>query len=137
MNAKGPFTLPELPWNEGALDPVISARTIGLHYGKHHRAYVDKLNELVGGTPLADIFSLGKVLYEASTGLDREQFPSLPTSLLESPGPGFAELNQVVLKACEVNPAERYQSAAEFRVKLEELREKFEGREKPDNKPGC
>ena len=63
------------------------------------------------GTPLADIFSLGKVLYEAYTGLDREQFPSWPTSLLESPGPGFAELNQVVLKACEVNPAERYQSA--------------------------
>ena len=57
MNAKsnGPFQLPALPWNEGALDPVISARTIGLHYGKHHKAYVDKLNELVAGTPLADL----------------------------------------------------------------------------------
>ena len=53
--AAGPFTLPKLPWEEGALDPVISARTIGLHYGKHHKAYVDKLNELVAGTPYADM----------------------------------------------------------------------------------
>ena len=57
MNAQsaGPFKLPQLPWAEGALDPVMSARTIGLHYGKHHKAYVDKLNELVAGTPLADM----------------------------------------------------------------------------------
>jgi Fe-Mn family superoxide dismutase len=56
MNAKStPFQLPPLPWDEGALDPVISAKTIGLHYGKHHKAYVDKLNELVAGTPLADL----------------------------------------------------------------------------------
>ena len=51
----GPFTLPPLPWNEQALAPVISARTIGLHYGKHHRTYVNKLNELVAGTPFADM----------------------------------------------------------------------------------
>ncbi len=58
MTAKktsGPFQLPELPWAESALDPVISAHTIGLHHGKHHQAYVDKLNELVAGTPLADM----------------------------------------------------------------------------------
>jgi Fe-Mn family superoxide dismutase len=56
MTAKTtPFQLPPLPWSEGALDPVISARTIGLHYGKHHKAYVDKLNELVAGTPLAEL----------------------------------------------------------------------------------
>jgi Fe-Mn family superoxide dismutase len=57
MNAKaaGPFSLPKLPWDEGALDPVISAKTIGLHYGKHHKAYVDKLNELVAGTRFADM----------------------------------------------------------------------------------
>ena len=51
----GPFTLPPLPWSEQALEPVISARTIGLHYGKHHRTYVNKLNELVAGTKLADM----------------------------------------------------------------------------------
>jgi len=53
--AAGPFTLPPLPWSEQALDPVISARTIGLHYGKHHRTYVNKLNELVAGTKLAEM----------------------------------------------------------------------------------
>jgi Fe-Mn family superoxide dismutase len=46
-----PFTLASLPWAENALEPVISARTISLHYGKHNAAYVAKLNELVAGTP--------------------------------------------------------------------------------------
>jgi Fe-Mn family superoxide dismutase len=50
-----PFQLPPLPWAENALDPVMSARTIGLHYGKHHAAYVKKLNELVAGTRYADM----------------------------------------------------------------------------------
>ena len=49
------FQLPPLPWQENALEPVISARTIGLHYGKHHAAYVKKLNELVAGTRYAEL----------------------------------------------------------------------------------
>lgn len=49
-----PFTLPPLPYDEGALAPVISERTMGFHYGKHHRAYVEHLNELVAGTPYAE-----------------------------------------------------------------------------------
>jgi superoxide dismutase, Fe-Mn family len=44
------FTLPPLPYPEGALEPVISANTLRFHHGKHHKAYVDKLNELVKGT---------------------------------------------------------------------------------------
>lgn len=51
----GPFTLPPLPFDKAALEPAISARTIDFHYDKHHRAYVDKLNELVEGTYLADM----------------------------------------------------------------------------------
>lgn len=50
----GPFQLPALPWEESALAPTISAKTVSLHYGKHHLAYVKKLNELVAGTPYAD-----------------------------------------------------------------------------------
>ena len=51
MNAPtGPFQLPPLPFAEGALEPVMSARTLSFHYGKHHRTYVSKLNELVRGT---------------------------------------------------------------------------------------
>jgi Fe-Mn family superoxide dismutase len=44
------FTLPPLPYADTALQPVISANTIGFHYGKHHRTYVDNLNNLVKGT---------------------------------------------------------------------------------------
>ena len=51
MKAKVSITLPELPYPENALEPVISARTISIHYGKHHAGYVDKVNELVAGTP--------------------------------------------------------------------------------------
>jgi Fe-Mn family superoxide dismutase len=45
------FKLAELPWNPSALEPFITANTMSFHYGKHHQAYVTKLNELVKGTP--------------------------------------------------------------------------------------
>ncbi len=48
-----PFTLLELPYADDALAPVISANTIGFHYGKHHKAYVDNLNKLSAGTEFA------------------------------------------------------------------------------------
>jgi Fe-Mn family superoxide dismutase len=51
--AAGPFSLPALPYKDDALAPVISAQTIGFHYGKHHKGYVTKLNELVAGTEYA------------------------------------------------------------------------------------
>jgi len=44
------FVLPALPYEEDALEPVVSARTLSFHYGKHHRGYVNKLNALVSGT---------------------------------------------------------------------------------------
>jgi Fe-Mn family superoxide dismutase len=47
------FALAPLPYADNALEPVISANTLGFHYGKHHRAYVDNLNKLVAGTELA------------------------------------------------------------------------------------
>ena len=53
--AAAPFTLPPLPYADSALDPVISATTLGFHYGKHHKGYVDNLNKLVPGTPFADM----------------------------------------------------------------------------------
>ena len=49
------FTLASLPWGESALEPVISAKTIGFHYGKHHKAYVETLNKLVVDTKYADM----------------------------------------------------------------------------------
>ena len=44
------FTLPELPYAKDALSPTISAETIDYHYGKHHQAYVNNLNNLIPGT---------------------------------------------------------------------------------------
>lgn len=44
------FTLPPLPFAKGALAPYMSANTLDFHYGKHHQAYVSKLNELIAGT---------------------------------------------------------------------------------------
>lgn len=46
------FTLPILPYEHGALAPVISQSTIDFHYGKHLQTYIDNLNKLIEGTPL-------------------------------------------------------------------------------------
>ncbi|MGZ5032924.1 MAG: superoxide dismutase [Usitatibacter sp.] len=70
--ATGPFKLPALPWEESALDPIISARTIGLHHGKHHASYVKNLNELVAGTRLADV-SLEQVIAETVGKADQKK----------------------------------------------------------------
>ncbi len=45
------FTLPPLPYAKDALVPHMSAETFDYHYGKHHQAYLNKLNELVAGKP--------------------------------------------------------------------------------------
>ena len=47
--------LPELPWGQDALEPHISKETIEYHYGKHHNAYVTKLNDAIPGTEYADM----------------------------------------------------------------------------------
>ena len=49
--AQDPFTQAPLPFAENALEPYMSARTFSFHYGKHHKAYVDKANELVKALP--------------------------------------------------------------------------------------
>lgn len=45
-------TLPDLPYSKDALAPVISAKTLEFHHGKHHKAYVDTTNKLIAGTEL-------------------------------------------------------------------------------------
>ncbi|MFV0346331.1 MAG: superoxide dismutase [Bacteroidales bacterium] len=44
------YELPKLPYAQDALEPYISAKTLEYHYGKHHQAYVNNLNNLVPGT---------------------------------------------------------------------------------------
>ncbi|MBU3948711.1 MAG: superoxide dismutase [Proteobacteria bacterium] len=61
--------LPPLPYAETALEPVISARTMGFHYGKHHKGYVDNLNKLVAGTEYAEQ-SLEKIIISTTGQAD-------------------------------------------------------------------
>lgn len=47
--------LPRLPFAENALAPIISAQSLGVHHGKHHKGYVEALNKLIAGTAFADM----------------------------------------------------------------------------------
>lgn len=49
------FELPPLPYAKDALEPHISARTLDVHYEKHHKGYLAKLEQAIGGTPLAKL----------------------------------------------------------------------------------
>jgi Fe-Mn family superoxide dismutase len=60
-----PFSLSPLPWDDNALEPVVSARTISFHYHKHHKAYVNTLNTLVEGTPYAAM-KLEEIVHKAT-----------------------------------------------------------------------
>ncbi|MYL83211.1 superoxide dismutase [Desulfovibrio aerotolerans] len=59
------FAAPALPYAENALEPVISAKTVGFHYGKHTLGYFDNANKLVAESPLAGQ-PLEKVFLEAA-----------------------------------------------------------------------
>ena len=59
------FTLIDLPYQIDALEPVISARTLTFHHGKHLQGYVDNLNKLIAGTPYEGL-SLEEIVVAAS-----------------------------------------------------------------------
>ncbi|MFO7688033.1 MAG: superoxide dismutase [Desulfobacterales bacterium] len=65
-----PHVLPPLPYAENALESVISAKTLGFHYGKHHKGYVDNLNKLIAGTEFADL-SLEKIITQTAGKADK------------------------------------------------------------------
>jgi len=62
------FSLPDLPYGKDALQPHISAETIDYHYGKHHNAYVTKLNAAIDGTEFASM-SLEDIIKKSKGGM--------------------------------------------------------------------
>tara|TARA_R100001129_G_scaffold154012_1_gene116652 strand:- start:1572 stop:2183 length:612 start_codon:yes stop_codon:yes gene_type:complete len=49
------FELIDLPYEDTALEPAVSAKTLSFHHGKHHKAYIDKTNAAIEGGDLADM----------------------------------------------------------------------------------
>jgi superoxide dismutase, Fe-Mn family len=62
------FQLPQLPYPENALEPIISSQTIQFHYGKHHRAYLDNLNKLLVGSTFENA-TLEEIIKTAEGGI--------------------------------------------------------------------
>ena len=74
------------------------------------------------GTPQADLYSLGKVLYEASTGTDRLEYPDLPLDVdAMTEREPFLKLNSIILKACDNDIRKRYHTATELSEDLTRL----------------
>src|SRR5262249_42109371 len=71
-----PFTLSPLPWAEDALSPVISERTIGFHYHKHHKTYVDTLNRWVAEALFAEmpLEEIVRATFNATSGKEKKIF---------------------------------------------------------------
>jgi len=74
------------------------------------------------GTPQADIYALGMVLYVTSTGRAPTFFPEIATTLIQNPEPAdFFPLNRIILTACDPDIKKRYKSAAEMHLALLEV----------------
>ena len=85
------------------------------------------------GAVQADLYSLGKVLYEMSMGRNRLDFPALPAHWDELPPDEQAQLlefNEVLVKACESDPRKRYQSAEQMATELALLQDQRSVRRK-------
>jgi Fe-Mn family superoxide dismutase len=63
------FKLTELPYDLDALEPHVSARTLEFHHGKHHKGYVEKLNQNAGGTRYDDM-ALEEVIQQSHKNND-------------------------------------------------------------------
>lgn len=94
---------------------------IGLVAGFGERTYVGTEGFVPPegpGTPQADLYSLGKVLYEMSSGKDRMEFPEVPDDISEEEWPFWKELNRVICRACAPDLKERWATCELFATEL-------------------
>ena len=71
------------------------------------------------GTPQADLYALGKLLYELASGRDRMDFPQLPAGINKLPDrEAYLELSEVITRACAPEPRHRYATATELQAEL-------------------
>ena len=88
----GNFKLPDLPYKENSLEPYIDEETMRIHHGKHHKAYVDKLNLALEGHEKLQKKSVEELLKELdkipedikvkNIGNESERFSSSDTALI-------------------------------------------------------
>src|SRR5271170_5114340 len=70
VSVQATLSLPPLPYAEDALEPIISAKTVSFHYGKHHRGYIESANRLAAGTSFAGL-SLEALVHASFASADR------------------------------------------------------------------
>jgi serine/threonine protein kinase/WD40 repeat protein len=109
----------------GLVDEVVLSGTARTWVGTP--GYMPPLPERPG-TPQADVYGLGMVLYVILTGRDPGFFPELATTLLDKANPAeFMRVNAVILKACQPDLTQRYATAADLAAALQEVQRTFDG----------
>ncbi len=122
------------PANVIFVDGICKLADIGLVAATGQRTFVGTEGYVPPegpGTEAADIFSLGKLLYEISTGRDRFDFPSLPEEFSTARMRRWMRLNRIICKACADQPKQRYRDARQMALALQRLEQRLTAR------PGC
>ena len=114
------------PSNVIFVDGIAKLADIGLVAASGQRTFVGTEGFVPPegpGSPQADIYSLGMVLYEISTGKDRMEFPEVPGGFTDdSERKKWRQLNEVMCKACASSPKQRFSTAREMRQALERVK---------------
>lgn len=119
------------PANVIFVDGVCKLADIGLVAATGQRVYVGTEGYVPPegpGSEAADIYSLGKLLYEISTGRDRLDFPSLPEEFSTAQMLQWSRLNRIICKACAHQPGKRFRDARQMALALQRIEQRLSAR---------